>query len=303
MSDIIPIHYWQSLIAVVDRGGYARAAESLGKSQSAISYAIQRLEDHLGLRVFRQEGRRAALTPAGHILLHRARTLVEHAQSLESAARHMAEGQEAVLRIAVDILFPDWLLLKTLAAFSPACPATRIEVLATVLSGTDDALLRHEADLAITPRVPQGFTGEPLLQIRFVAVAAPNHPLHALGRTLEWADLRQHRQLVIRDSGSGREDAGWLDAEQRWTFSHPSTSIEAACAGLGFAWFPELRIQEALGDGRLLPLPLAEGRHRYAMLYRVFARPDYPGPACQSLAQGLAQQVQRAGLGDSPSLI
>ena len=59
MKDVIPFAWWQALLAVVDQGGYARAAESLGKSQSAVSYSIQRLEDRLGLRVFRTEGRRA----------------------------------------------------------------------------------------------------------------------------------------------------------------------------------------------------------------------------------------------------
>jgi DNA-binding transcriptional LysR family regulator len=300
MSDIIPIAYWQALIAVVDHGGYAQAAEALGKSQSSVSYAIQRLEEHLALRVFRQEGRRAVPTAAGQILLQRARLLVEHAQGLESSARQLGQGREALLRVAVDMLFPDWLLLRALAIFSPDCAATRIEVLETVLSGTDDALLRREADLVITPRIPQGFSGEPLLQIRFVAVAAPAHPLHALGRPLAWADLRQHRQLVIRDSGSRRQSAGWLDAEQRWTFSHPSSSIQAACAGLGFAWYPELRIRDELADGRLLPLPLIEGRHRYAMLYRVFARPDFPGPACRELADVLARLMRESGLSVEP---
>lgn len=296
MNEMIPIAYWQALLAVVDHGGYAQAAESLGKSQSSISYAIQRLEDLLGLRVFRQEGRRAVPTPAGQVLLQRARLLVEHAQGLESAARQLAIGREPLLRLAVDALFPDWLMLRALEALSPACAATRIEVLETVLSGTDEALLRREADLVITPRIPQGFSGEPLLQVRFVAVAAPSHALHTLGRTLEWTDLRQHRQLVIRDSGSRRQNAGWLDAEQRWTFSHPSSSIQAACAGLGFAWYPELRIRDELADDRLRPLPLVEGGHRYAMLYRVFSRPEFPGPACRELADTLDRLVEESGL-------
>jgi DNA-binding transcriptional LysR family regulator len=241
-------------------------------------------------------------TEAGQILLQRARLLVEHAQGLESSARQLAQGREALLRVSVDALYPDWLLLEALAVYSPACATTRIEILETVLSGTDDALLRREADLVITPRIPQGFSGEPLLQIRFVAVAAPTHALHALGRPLEWADLRQHRQLVIRDSGPRRQSAGWLDAEQRWTFSHPSSSVQAACAGLGFAWYPELRIRDELADGRLAPLPLVEGLHRYAMLYRIFSRPDFPGPACRELAEVLAQRVRASGLSvDRPS--
>jgi len=296
MKDVIPITWWQALLAVVDQGGYAQAAESLGKSQSAVSYSIQRLEDRLGLRVFRTEGRRAVPTPAGQVLLRRARLLVDHAQNLESAARELAAGRESLLRLAVDALFPEWLLLEALAVFGADCGSTRIEVLETVLSGTDEALARREADLVVTPRIPQGFSGEPLLRIRFVAVAAPGHPLHALGRPAEWADLRRHRQLVVRDSGTRRQDAGWLDAEQRWTFSHMAGSIRAACAGLGFAWYPELRIREELADGRLRPLPLAEGRHRYATLYRVFARPEFPGPACRELADVLERLTrERAG--------
>lgn len=292
MTDIIPISQWQALLAVVDHGGYAQAAEALDKSQSSVSYAIQRLEDQLGLRVFRQQGRRAVPTPAGQILLQRARLLVEHAQGLESAARQLAAGREPLLRVTVDGLFPDWLLLQALKRFGEDCATTRIEVQETVLSGTDEALLRREADLVISPRIPQGFSGEPLLQVRFVAVAAPEHPLNALGRPLEWDDLRQHRQLVVRDSGSRRQDAGWLDADQRWTFSHLPASILAACAGLGFAWYPELRIRTELAEGRLTPLPLVEGRHRYAMLYRIFAHPEFPGIACKELAAILQQMCR-----------
>ncbi|WP_417276208.1 LysR family transcriptional regulator [Castellaniella sp.] len=299
MSDIIPLAYWQALIAVVDHNGYAQAAEALGKSQSAVSYAIQRLEDQLGLRLFRLQGRRAVPTHSGQILLQRARVLVEHAQGLGSAGRQLAAGREPLLRVAIDALCPDWLLLAALVQFSKDCQATRVEIQETVLSGTDEALLRREADLVITSRIPQGFSGEPMMQVRFVAVAAPGHPLHALARPLQLADLRRHRQLVVRDSGTRRESSGWLDAEQRWTFSEPVTSIRAACAGLGFAWYAEQRIRDELKDGRLHVLPLQEGRYRYAMLYRVFAQPDFIGPACQELADALDEQIRAAGLGPS----
>lgn len=284
MNEIIPIAQWQALLAVVDQGGYAPAAEALGKSQSSVSYAIQRLEDQLGLRVFRAQGRRAVPTAAGQVLLQRARLLVEHAQALETTARQLAAGRETLLRLAVDGLMPDWLLLQALETFSAHNPMTRIEIQETVLSGTDEALLRREVELVVSPRIPQGFSGEPLMQIRFVAVAAPGHPLQRLGRAPTWEDLRQHRQLVVRDSGRQRQDAGWLDAAQRWTFSHISSSIRAACAGLGFAWYPELRIRDELASGQLTPLALAEGRHRYAMLYRIFAHTEFPGIACTELA-------------------
>lgn len=296
MSNLIPLSQWQAALAVVDCGGFAQAAESLDKSQSSISYAVQRLETQLGLRIFQQQGRRAVPTSAGQVLLQRARHLLEHAHGVESTAHELAEGRESVLRLAIEALFPGWLLLQVLAQFDRLRINTRIEVLESVLSGTEEALLRREADLVITPRIPPGFTGESLMQIRFVAVAAPDHPLHALGRPLEWADLRRHRQLVVRDSGSQRSSAGWLDAEQRWTFSHPDRSVQAACAGLGFAWYPELLIRDQLQQGTLAALPLIEGRHRHAMLYRVVARPETMGPSCKALVDILHQHIHSSGL-------
>ena len=285
----VTLDQWRALLAVVDAGGYAQAAEQLDKSQSAVSYAIQKLEGELQVRVFRLEGRRAVLTEAGEILYRRAQALVEEASRVELSAEGLARGVEAQLYIAVDAIFPVWLLLQCLERFAGEFPETRVELLETVLSGTDEALLQHQVDIAITPRVPPGFIGDLLRRVRFVAVAHPDHPLHRLGRELVYQDLRRHRQLVVRDSGSRRMDAGWLGAEQRWTVSHLSTSIRAAVMGLGFAWYPEDKIRDELDQGRLKPLPLREGQERFADLYLVYAEAEYAGPAARRLGAILAE--------------
>ena len=59
----ISLDQWRALIAVVDAGGYAQAAQALFKSQSAVSYAVQKIESQLALKAFEIEGRRARLTP------------------------------------------------------------------------------------------------------------------------------------------------------------------------------------------------------------------------------------------------
>ena len=84
MSTKITLDQWQALIAVVDEGGYAAAAEALNKSQSAISYAIQKIETELGVRAFALEGRRARLTETGHLLYRQAKVLLEEAGRIES---------------------------------------------------------------------------------------------------------------------------------------------------------------------------------------------------------------------------
>src|SRR5258707_11123647 len=69
----ISLEQWRALVAVVDDGSYAAAAEAIHKSQSAVTYAVQQVEKLLGVKAFRLEGRKAVLTPTGRMLYTRAR--------------------------------------------------------------------------------------------------------------------------------------------------------------------------------------------------------------------------------------
>ncbi len=290
---------WRAFLAVVDAGGYAQAAAVLHKSQSTVSYAVKKIEALLEVKVFEIKGRKAVLTEAGQVLHRRAQTLVEEAATLERGAGAMAADWKPELRLAVDVIFPTWLLLQCFEAFAQERPETRIELYETVLGGTDEALAGGQVDIAITSQLPGGFLGDPLMRMRFVAAARPDHPLHRLGRELTYRDLRRHRQIVIRDSGIHRTRPGaWLGAEQRWTVSHKATSIRAACLGLGFAWYPEDGIRSELESGALKPLPLREGGERWTELYLVFADPDYASRDERRLAEiireGVARECARA---------
>jgi len=291
MSTKISLDQWQALIAVVDEGGYAAAAEALDKSQSAISYAVQKIETELGVRAFALEGRRAKLTETGSLLYRQAKVLVDEAGRIENTAIRFGHGWEPLVRLTADGLFPQDQVLCALVRLASESPLTRVEFQETVLSGSEEALLRHEADVVITGRVPPGFMGDHLSRIRFVAVATPEHALHHQG-PLELDHLRPHRQLVIRDSGKRRVDSGWLGAEQRWTFSHGSARRQALLSGLGFAWVPETEIAADLAEGRLLPLPLKEGVERFHDLYLVYADGQYAGRAARFLGECLRAEAE-----------
>jgi DNA-binding transcriptional LysR family regulator len=192
-------------------------------------------------------------------------------------------------------LFPTWLLLDSLDQFGQESPQTRIEVIESVLSGTAEALLTGKADIAITPQIPPGFFGELLMRTPIIAVAAPDHPLHKLERKLTRRDLRNHRHITVRDTGSQRDRrAVMVEVEQRWTVSHMATSIEALCAGYGFSWLPTERIKRELADGRLKPLPLREGQERWVDIYLIVADPDFAGPGVRRLADILRARVKTA---------
>jgi DNA-binding transcriptional LysR family regulator len=290
-SPKITLDQWKTLVSVVESGGYAQAASQIHKSQSTLTYAIQKLERVLGVKVFELKGRKAQLTDAGHVLYVRGKSLVDEAARLEQAAEQLAAGWEAEIRLTVEIVFPTWLLLQCLARFGAERPQTRIELYETVLAGNTEALTEGLADLAIGPTIPQGFVGEPLMSVRFVMAAAPSHPLHQLGRPIVAADLKPHRHLVIRDTGSRRVKATSVVANQRWTVSHKATSIRAAVMGLGFAWFPEDSIREELQAGQLKALPMREGTERYAMLYLIHAGGDALGRGAKRLGEVIRQHV------------
>jgi DNA-binding transcriptional LysR family regulator len=288
----VSLEQWRALVAVVEAGSYARAAEALHKTQSTVSHAVQRLEQALEVRAFEIEGRRAVLTPMGRMLYRRGRALVDEALRLERAAAELAAGWEPELRLAVEIIFPTWCLLEVMARFADERPTTRIELYESVLGGTEELLLEGRVDLAVASRVPPGFLGDPIMRVRFIAAAAPSHPLHRLQRTLTDDDLRRYRHLMVRDTGSRRtRGAAWQGAESRWTVSNKATSIRAARMGLGFAWYAEESIREELKSGALRPLPLTRGGERYAELYLVFADPDAAGPGARRFAELLRGAV------------
>jgi DNA-binding transcriptional LysR family regulator len=291
----ISLDQWLALKTVVEAGGYAQAATQLHKSQSAITYAVQKIETQLKVKLFERDGRKAKLTGDGEVLFQRARALLEEAESLEGAGRRLAQGWESELKLAVETIFPTWMLLKCFALFAQERPQIRIELYETVLGGTDEALLQHRVDFGICSRVPPGFFGTALMPIPFVAAAHPDHALHRLNRKLTMHDLRKHRHLLVRDSGSQRtSDVAGLQAEQRWTVSHKATQIHAACLGLGFAWFAEDTIRSELQEGLLKPLPLRDGADRVAQLYLVQPDQDAAGPGARRLSDILREQVKAA---------
>ena len=299
MTPRITLEQWQALVAVVDAGGYAQAAEQLHKSQSSVTYLVQKLESLLEVKAFEIKGRKAALTPAGQLLYRRARVLLEEAAGIEKAAKSASAGWEAEIRVAAEVIFPAWVLLKCFDKLNAESPHTRIEYIESVIAGTNEALLAGRVELAITVQIPQGFTGALLMPARMILVAHPEHPLHKLGRPLTMRDLRAHRQLVVRETDALRATKTSVEAAQRWTVSHMSTAIFAASMGFGFGWYPEERIRGELESGRLKPLPLREGAERVGQLYLVYADRENAGPGTLRLAEIIHEMVKAECKGES----
>jgi DNA-binding transcriptional LysR family regulator len=290
------LEQWAVLAAVVDQGGYAQAATALHRSQSAVSYAVARLQEELDVPLLAIEGRKAVLTPHGQTLLQRARGLLRDMNTLELLARSLKQGWEAELTLVVDAAFPREHLMKIVAELQQLCPNTQMQLSDAVLSGAEEAILDGRADVVVTAHVPAGHFGEFLVDVSFVAVAAPAHPLLAVGHDLSFEDLIRHVQVVVRDSGVQHpRDDGWLGAERRCTVSSMEASLATVKAGLAYAWLPEHVVAESLRNGTLQLLPLVTGRERRVPLYLVLVHAEVAGPAARAAVECFQRHVPVVG--------
>ena len=284
----VTLEQWSTFKAVVDAGSFAAAAELLNKSQSSVSYMMARMEERLPTPALVLNGRKAELTDLGKLLYRQANALLAQAIAIDKAADYMASGWEQEVVIVADALVPMNMLFCSLQSFSLANQSTRVRILETTLSGTDEALFSRKVNIALSPHIPTGFLGRPLWQIRIVPVVAANHPLAQIAGSISETLLQQHRQIVIRDTGTKREqDAGWLGSGQRWTVSHFSTCIDAVRAGLGIAFVPKDKIAQDLETGALVQLSLSLQAERHLTVNLIIPDGDHAGPATRAITDTL----------------
>lgn len=288
----VSLEQWLAFKTVVDCGSYAMAAQTLNKSQSSISYAIARLNEQLPQPVLILDGRKAVMTDAGQVLYRHAERLLNQASQAEAIASSLALGFESEVAIAVDVLVEVGSLVCAFEEFSQEFPHTRIRVLETSLSGTTEALLEKTADLVIGTKTPPGFQSRPLLQVKMIPVAAPGHPLVKNREDVSELELRSMRQVVLGDTGTFREqDSGWLQADQRWTVSHFSTSIKLLRSGLVFAFIPQNWIEDELAEGSLQRIPLAPSMDRLLQVHMMLADNQAAGPATKALYETIFEKL------------
>jgi DNA-binding transcriptional LysR family regulator len=291
------LEQWRILQAVVDYGGYAQAAEKLNKSQSSLNHAVAKLQHQLGIELLEVRGRKAYLTQQGEVLLRRSRHVTQAVNELEQLASNLEQGWEPSLTIAREIVYPMENLVCALNAFLPHSRGTRITMLDSVITGTQELILQNKVDLAICAGIaPKGYLAEPLCEEELYLVCHPTHPLADLGTIEDDKLLAQYLQLVIKDTGvQSNVDIGWLKAEQRWTVSNFHEAKVILHRGMGFCWIPSFLIQEELAAGQLVRLHLQGSLKRRIMLNLVIPNRDQQGPASKLLA---ALILQHHGISD-----
>ncbi len=280
------------LIAVVEAGSLAGAGRQLGRATSAVSYAIANLEAQLGVGLFRRQGtRRLVLSEAGTVVLAEARSLARGLDGLKAKVRGLADGLEAELSLAVDVMLPAARLVAALTELQAAFPTVAVRLHVEALGAVTQLLIDGAATLGVCGSLfleADGMVATSLPGVAMVPVAAPGHPL-ASGRAPAGA-VQDQLQLALTDRSpltAGR-DFGVL-AARSWRLADLGAKHALLRAGVGWGNMPEPMVAEDLAAGRLVRLDLPEWPGTLYPLAVIHPAARPPGPAARWLMARLAQ--------------
>ena len=202
MLDAVTLDQLRTFIAAVDEGSFSAAGRKLRRAQSVVSQTLANLEAQLGLKLFDRSARYPRLTEEGRSLLPDARAVADNIDGFKARAHAMREGLEPELSVAMDVMYPMEGLTRAAAHSRKTYPHTPLRLYVEAMGGVIKLVLDRDCSIGIIgslPLVTDELQSEPLIELPFVTVVNPSHPLAARRGVIPASVLAKHVQLVLSD--------------------------------------------------------------------------------------------------------
>lgn len=250
----------KAFVAIVDRSSFAKAADHLGLSRSALSQTIRQLEARLGVRLLNRTTRSISPTEPGRRLHERMAPMLREMDAAVAEAVDTRTRASGTLRINTLSMAAKRLIAPRLGRFTRAHPDVVLDI---VIDDTlsDIAGEGFDAGIRVGNRVHKDMVAVRMTpDVELLAVSSPDYlARHGEPRTPE--DLSRHACILWRFPGGGRI-AGWEFSKAGKTVeffgegnvisNHQDIIVPAALQGLGILYaYNDDDIAEALRDGRL----------------------------------------------------
>jgi DNA-binding transcriptional LysR family regulator len=225
----------RTLVITQDLGGFGRASERLGRTPSAISLQMKRLQEEVGVPLFRKQGRKTLLTEQGEIALRYARRVLELNDEMIDTLR--GSSLSGVVRIGFGQDFLATVLPMVIARFDALYPLVKLEVTVDVGQVLLQKVDSGDLDVVLTLGGAQKKTAHLLSEL----------PLHWIASPSFRDRVRQPLPLALFSPPCGCQTPG-LEALERagrpWRVAMTSPSLTglwaAVSAGLGLTSRAEL---------------------------------------------------------------
>jgi DNA-binding transcriptional LysR family regulator len=259
----INLRHLRLFAAVVDHGGFTKAAAKLGLSQPAISKSLAELERSLHVRLIDRSGRSAQLTQAGQILHARAREIFGVERLAERDLREIRGLKRGRLRVAAGPTIGTYLLPSILARFHSRRPAVRISSIQADSATVVRLLLESRVDVALAEDLPAHELVEAIAwrDDQLVVVASIQHELLARDRIAP-GDLADFLFLVsephcpIRRAGERALSDRGVRLRRTMRVGGTEAIKQGVAAGLGIAIVSRVAATDLLALGRVAIVPV-----------------------------------------------
>lgn len=253
------LHGLGVLSAVVKAGSFVRAGEALGLTQSAVSRAVARVEERVGVRLFRRTARSISLTDEG---LRFYESIAPHLAAIEDATIEAGGSSTKVrgrLRVNVDAGIAQFVLTPNLPSFLAQHPALSVDLVVRDRMGD---LVREGFDVAIRFGVPEpsALKARLLLRTHVLTCASPEY-IERHGAPRRPIDVEKHQCVMMRNPSTG-SPFEWefvrgkkvvpVNVSGQLTVNGTGPLLAACVAGQGIAQVLELYTREHLADSRLI---------------------------------------------------
>lgn len=279
------------LNAVVTEGSFRAAADSLWKTQPAVSIAIKKLEKEFGITLFDRKNYRATLTENGRAFYQKCQVLLRETDQLKSLGKFLSSGDEPYLKISINIVSPLPSILTLLKKFFDEYPNTQPELYFDVLKGSLEKLDQENVDLSFSSILPEDSSYETifLAETVLIPVTAPGYLPHDSNGRIADEELKNYSQIIVSDTSKKRErrQYGVLPGGKQWTVSDMHVKKEIILAGMGWGSLPEYLIEKEIDNGKLIPLVNKSVSRFPIEIHAVRQKNKLHGPVAEALWQKL----------------
>lgn len=260
------INQLEVLVAVAKEKSFSRAAETLNRTQPAVSQAIRRLEQEIGEKLFDRSSKDGTLTLAGELLLDYARQMLNLRQTAQSAIREMRDLQHGKLSISANE-HTVFYLLPLISEYRRLHPQIKVEVQRGVASRIPKEIAAREAEIGVVSFKPNdpSVKAIPVGSDEIALFVAPSHALadkpvvsiRELGSETFIAHnaVSPYRQKVIE---------AFERHQTKLNIAVELPSLEAIKKlveqGAGVALLPRLSTESEIRNGRLRAITVKEMR-------------------------------------------
>jgi LysR family transcriptional regulator, hydrogen peroxide-inducible genes activator len=283
------------IVAVAQERNFRRAADKSFISQPALSLAIQKLEEELGVQIFERGKTEVSVTPLGGQIVEQAQRVLEEARHIREIASQGNDQLSGALRVGIIYSVGPYLLPDLVPALKKLAPGMPLEIEENITANLDTLLRNGKLDVIIIalPFGDAGILTRPLYDEPFEVVVGSDHRW-VKRRSIKAQELSAEKVLLL-DSGhcfSNQVAEACPELERKGADIQQGTSLETirnmVASGLGVTVLPASANSARYRNKLLKVIPFTQPApsRRIALAWRKsFAR----GQAIEVLAQAIAQ--------------